>query len=219
MADFALARRNMIDGQLRPNRVTNAQLLAAVSELPRERFLPKGLQSIAYADDDVPLGGGRYLMEPMVLARLIQALQPQPGDKALVVASGRGYGAALLSKLVKSVVAVESDASLAAAAERTAKELGLSGVRQVVAPLEGGDGSGGPFDAILIEGAVRQVPQAILAQLAPGGRLTTVVAGPEGVLGVAQLFVKEGDVASARPLFDAGTPLLPGFTPPPRFTF
>ena len=88
MADFALARRNMIDGQLRPNRVTNAQLLAAVSDLPRERFLPEGLQSIAYADDDVPLGGGRYLMEPMVLARLIQALQAQPGDHALVVASG-----------------------------------------------------------------------------------------------------------------------------------
>lgn len=219
MVDFALARRNMIDGQLRPNRVTNAQLLAAVSELPRERFLPEGLHSIAYADDDVPLGGGRYLMEPMVLARLIQALQTQPGDQALVVASGRGYGAALLSKLVKSVVALESDAALAAAAERTARELALAGIRQVVAPLEGGDASGGPFDAILIEGAVRQVPAAILGQLAPGGRLTTVVAGPEGVLGVAQLFVKEGDVASARPLFDAGTPLLPGFAPPPRFTF
>ena len=103
MTDFALARRNMVDGQLRPNRVTNASLLAAVGELPRERFLPEGLRSVAYADDDVPLGNGRFLMEPMVLARLIQALQPQPDDKALVVASGRGYGAALLSRLVKSV--------------------------------------------------------------------------------------------------------------------
>jgi protein-L-isoaspartate(D-aspartate) O-methyltransferase len=208
----------MIDGQLRPNRVTNAQLLAAVSDLPRERFLPEGLHSVAYADDDVPLGGGRYLMEPMVLARLVQALQPQPEDRALVVASGRGYGAALLSKLVKSVVAVESDATLAAAAERTAKELALAGVQQVVGPLESGDGSG-PFDVILIEGAVRQVPQTILDQLAPGGRLTTVVAGPEGVSGVAQLFMKEGKTASARPLFDAGTPLLPGFAPPQRFAF
>ena len=88
MTDFVLARRNMIDGQLRPNRVTNAQLLAAIGELPRERFLPAGLQSVAYADDDVPLGNGRFLMEPMVLARLIQTLQPQPEDKALVVASG-----------------------------------------------------------------------------------------------------------------------------------
>ena len=80
MTDFALARRNMIDGQLRPNKVTNTALLAAIGELPREKFLPEAAQSVAYADEDVPLGGGRYLMEPMVLARLIQTLQPQPGD-------------------------------------------------------------------------------------------------------------------------------------------
>ena len=218
MADFALARRNMIDGQLRPNRVTNAQLLAAVGEVPRERFLPDGLRAVAYADDDVPLGGGRYLMEPMVLGRLIQALQPQPEDRALVVASGRGYGAALLSKLVKSVVALENDAGLAAAAQRTTRELALAGIEHVAGPLEAG-GPGGPFDVILIEGAVRQVPPAILDQLAPGGRLTTVMTGAEGSLGIAQLFLKEGDRVSARPLFDAGTPPLPGFAPPPRFTF
>ena len=126
MTDFALARRNMIDGQLRPNRVTNAQLLAAIGELPRERFLPEATRSVAYADDDVPLGNGRYLMEPMVLARLIQTLQPRPEDRAMVVASGPGYGAALLARLVQSVVAVESDPTLAAAAERTAKELGIT---------------------------------------------------------------------------------------------
>jgi len=119
---------------------------------------------------------------------------------------------------VKSVVAVESDASLAAAAQRTAKELALTGVEHIVGPLEGSAG-GEPFDVILIEGAVRQVPQAILDRLAPGGRLTTVVAGSEGAQGVAQLFMKEGDAVSARPLFDAGTPLLPGLVPPPRFTF
>ena len=90
MTDFALARRNMIDGQLRPNRVTNAQLLAAIGELPRERFLPEATRSVAYADDDVPLGNGRYLMEPMVLARLIQTLQAQPEDRAMVIASGPG---------------------------------------------------------------------------------------------------------------------------------
>src|SRR5499427_9292236 len=100
MTDFVLARRNMVDGQLRPNRVTNAQLLAVIGDLPRERFLPAGLQSVAYADDDVPLGNGRFLMEPMVLARLLQTLQPRETDRALVVASGRGYGAALLARLV-----------------------------------------------------------------------------------------------------------------------
>jgi len=219
MTDFALARRNMVDGQLRPNRVTNAALLAAVSELPRERFLPEGLRSVAYADDDVPLGNGRFLMEPMILARLIQALQPQPEEKALVVASGRGYGAALLSRLVKSVVAVESDAALAGSAQQTIVNLGIVNIHQTVAKLEAGALAEAPYDAILVEGAVQEVPRALLDQLAEGGRLTTVMAAPAGVLGVAQLIVKDGGVTSGRPLFDAGTPTLPGFAPPTRFAF
>jgi len=219
MTDFALARRNMVDGQLRPNRVTDAVLLAAVGDLPRERFLPDGLRSVAYADDDVPLGNGRFLMEPMVLARLIQALQPQAEDKALVVASGPGYGAALLSRLVKTVVAVESDAALASVAEQTISHLGIGNISQTVAKPEGGVPAEGPYDVILIEGAVQEIPQAILDQLAEGGRLTTVMAAPAGVLGVAQLVVKEGGATSGRPLFDAGTPALPGFARPARFAF
>jgi protein-L-isoaspartate(D-aspartate) O-methyltransferase len=218
MTDFALARRNMIDSQLRPNRVTNARLLAAIGELPRERFLPQATRSVAYSDEDVPLGNGRYLMEPMVLARLIQTLQTVPDDRALVVASGRGYGAALLARLAASVVAVEGDPLMATAAEQTAKELGIDGIRQTVGPLEEG-ARPGPYDVILIEGAVQLVPQAIFDQLADGGRLTTVVAGAPGALGVAELFVKEGGAISRRALFDAGTPSLPGFAPPPRFTF
>ena len=219
MTDFALARRNMVDGQLRPNRVTNAALLAAIGELPRERFLPEGLKSVAYADDDVPLGSGRFMMEPMVLARLIQSLQPQPEDKALVAASGRGYGAAILAKLVNSVVAVENNADLAASAQQTLRDLRVANIQQVAGQPDQGVAASGPYDVVLIEGAVQEVPRVIADQLAEGGRLATVLADPSGVLGVAQLFVKQGGVTSGRPLFDAGTPLLPGFTPPPKFTF
>jgi protein-L-isoaspartate(D-aspartate) O-methyltransferase len=219
MTDFALARRNMVDGQLRPNRVTNAQLLAVVAALPRERFLPDAMKSVAYSDEDVPLGNGRFLMEPMVLGRLLQTLQARPEDKALVVASGRGYGAALLAGLTKSVVAVESDAGLAGSAEQTVKALGLANISQVIGQAEAGAPQFGPYDVILIEGAVQQIPPAILEQLAEGGRLVTVLAGAPGALGVAQLVVKEGGVTSGRPLFDAGTPVLPGFAPPARFTF
>jgi protein-L-isoaspartate(D-aspartate) O-methyltransferase len=219
MTDFALARRNMVDGQLRPNRVTNAALLAAIGELPRERFLPEGLKSVAYADDDVPLGNGRFMMEPMVLARLIQNLQPQPDDKALVAASGRGYGAAILARLVKSVVAVENDGGLAATAQQTLRELGVTNVQLASGQPDQGAAASGPYDVILIEGAVQEVSRAIIDQLAEGGRLATVVADPSGALGVAHLFVKQGGVTSGRPLFDAGTPSLPGFTPPPKFTF
>jgi len=219
MTDFAQARRNMVDGQLRPNRVTNAALLAAMGELPRERFLPDKLRPVAYADDDVPLGNGRVMIEPMVLARLIQALQPRPDGRALVVASGRGYGTALLARMVQSVVAIECDSALASAAEQTIKSLGISNVTQVVGQLEAGAPSKGPFDLVLIEGAVRQIAQAILDQLAEGGRLATIIAGATGAIGVAQLVVKEGGVTSGRPLFEAGTPALPGFAPPSRFTF
>jgi protein-L-isoaspartate(D-aspartate) O-methyltransferase len=167
----------------------------------------------------VPLGKGRFLMEPMVLARLIQTLQPQPEEKALVVASGPGYGAALLARLVKTVVAVEADAVLAGSAEQTVRNLGITNVQQIVGTMEEGSAAQGPYDVILIEGAVQKVPAAILGQLAEGGRLATVIAAPTGMLGVGQLMVKEGGVASGRPLFDAGTPALPGFAPPPRFTF
>lgn len=219
MTDFALARRNMVDGQLRPNRVTNAALLAAIGELPRERFLPEGLKSVAYADDDVPLGNGRFMMEPMVLARLIQNLQPLPDDKALVAASGRGYGAAILARLVKSVVAVENDGGLAASAQQILRELGVTNVQHVAGQPDQGAAASGPYEVILIEGAVQEVSRAIVDQLAEGGRLATVVADPSGALGVAHLFVKQGGVTSGRPLFDAGTPSLPGFTPPPKFTF
>jgi protein-L-isoaspartate(D-aspartate) O-methyltransferase len=221
MTDFALARRNMIDGQLRPNRVTNIQLLTVIADLPRERFLPAGVQSLAYADDDVPLGNGRYLMEPMILARLIQTLQPQPQDRALVVASGAGYGTALLARLVKSVVALEADPTLAGSAEQTIKALGITNVRQLTGPMEAGVPSPDePYDVILIEGAVQHIPPAIVGLLAEGGRLGTVIAGPSaGAMGVAQLIVKEGGVASGRQIFDAGTPTLAGFAAPPRFTF
>ena len=219
MTDFALARRNMVEGQLRPNRVDDAGLLATLGELPRERFLPEGLRSVAYADDDVPLGNGRFMMEPMVLARLIQVLQPRTEDKAMVVAAGLGYGAATLARLVNSVVAVEADAVLAAAARKTLQDLGVAGVQQVAGPAEQGAAASSPYDVILIEGAVHEVPKAIADQLAEGGRLATVIADPSGALGVAHLFLKQGGVMSGRPLFDAGTPLLPGFARPARFTF
>lgn len=219
MTDFALARRNMIEGQLRPNRVNNTALLAAIGELPRERFLPEGLRAVAYADDDVPLGGGRYLMEPMVLARLIQALQPDGEDRALVVGAGCGYGAGLLARLVKTVVAVESDTRLATVAEQAFKALELTNIELMIGRLEDGARELGPYNVMLIEGEVRQIPQPLLDQLAEGGRLATVMAGAPGALGNAMLMVKQGGVTSGRSLFDAGTPGLPGFAPPARFNF
>jgi protein-L-isoaspartate(D-aspartate) O-methyltransferase len=137
----------------------------------------------------------------------------------MVLAAGLGYGAAILARLVQSVVAVEADVGLAEGARQVLRDLGVTGVQQVVGEAEQGAAAAGPYDIILIEGAVHEVPKAIADQLAEGGRLATVVADPSGALGVAHLFVKQGGVVSGRPLFDAGTPPVPGFARPARFTF
>uniref|UniRef100_UPI0038CC0931 protein-L-isoaspartate O-methyltransferase family protein n=1 Tax=Falsiroseomonas oryzae TaxID=2766473 RepID=UPI0038CC0931 len=115
---MAEARRRMVDGQLRPNRVTDARLLAAMGEIPREHFLPAELAPLAYADEDVRLPGGRGLIEPMVIARMLQLLSARDGDRVLVVGAGTGYAAAVLARCGARVVALEDDAALAAEARR-----------------------------------------------------------------------------------------------------
>ena len=220
MTDFALARRNMVEGQLRPNRVTNTALLAALGELPRERFLPDSVRSVAYADEDVPLGGGRYLMEPMVLARLIQTLQPQPEDRGLVVGAARGYGAALLARLVKAVTALESDPVLAAAGEQTTKDLGLADVQWITGKLEQGVPGSAPYDVILIEGAVPEIPPAVLAQLRrDGGRLVTVLKRGARVGQAVLCSTAGGGRVDPHPVFDCAIPVLPMLKTAPGFVF
>jgi protein-L-isoaspartate(D-aspartate) O-methyltransferase len=219
MPDPAIARRNMIDGQLRPNSVTHPGLLAVMAELPREAFVLPALVSIAYSDDDLPLTGGRYMMEPMVLARLMQAAQLRPADKALVVGAGTGYGAAVLAGLVQHVTALEQQADLAAIATRALGGLGLRNVAVAQGPLEAGWPKGAPYDLILIEGAISDLPEALLAQIADGGRLVAVWSQGRPGQGTARLTVKSGSNVSSRKLFDAATPHLPGFVKPQAFVF
>ena len=218
--DFAIARRNMVDGQLRPNQIVHAGLLEALAALPRERFLPADPAAMAYADECVPLGGGRWLMEPMVLARLIQLAQPGEADRALVVGAGPGYGAAVLGRLVKSVVGLECDDALALRARSILSSLGGSNVSIVTGPLAEGHAAGAPYDVILIEGAVPAIPPSLTRQLGDTGRLVAVVgAGLPGYPGRAHIGRNIGGGFSSRPVFDAGTPVLPGFEVPSRFVF
>lgn len=218
--DFALARRNMVEGQLRPNQVMHPGLLEALASLPRERFLSDDRASIAYADEAVPLGGGRYLMEPMVLARLLQMLQPAEEDRALVVGAGPGYGAAVLGRLVRSVVALECDQGLAQRARQLLASLDAANVTVVQGALAEGHPPGAPYDVILVEGTIPSIPESLTRQLGEGGRLAVVIgAGLPGYPGRAHLGRKAGGVFSSRPVFDAGTPALPGFEAPRRFVF
>lgn len=220
--DFAESRRRMVDGQIRPNRVTDPALLEALRSLPREAFLPPALRSRAYLDEDVALPdtGGRVLMEPLVLARLVQLAAPRPGDRALVLCAGTGYGAALLASMGARVVALEEDQGLRALAEAGLAAAGLpaGAVRLEGGPARQGFPAGAPYDVVLIEGEVPAVPQAIAGQLAEGGRLVTVEAGG-GRAGRAVLGRQIGGAFTVTPAFDCATPALPAFQPAPGFVF
>lgn len=218
--DHTIARRNMIDGQLRPNGVLSEELLQVFANLPRERFVPAERRAVAYSDEAIPLGGGRYLAEPMLLARMLQLLQPAGNDSALVVGAGTGYGAVVLGRLVRSVVALECEPRLAAEARAAASALSVANVEVVEGPLAAGVPANGPYSLILVDGAVPAIPEALIGQLADQGRLAAVVAGEvPGRIGQMRLGRKAHGVFSTRAIFDAGSPLLPGFEKPRAFVF
>jgi len=213
--DFAIARQNMIEGQLRPNKVTEAALLGAMGEVPREAFLPPAQRALAYADEDVAAAPGRWLMEPMVFARLVQAAEVGEGTRVLLVAAGAGYGAAVLARMGARVVALEAPGPLAEALARK-----VPGVAVATGPVTEGWAAEAPYDVILIEGAVVLVPEGLLGQLAEGGRLVAVRASSRpGLLGRAVKLVKLFGTVTEVPLFDAGTPPLAEFRPAPAFVF
>ncbi len=218
MTDYTAARVNMVESQIRPNRVTDIRILTAMIELPRERFVPDRLRGIAYVDEDIPLGNGRFVMEPMVLARLVQALDIGPDDRVLEIGVATGYDAALLSRLAKSVIALESDAGLARQADATLRDLGCGNTQVITGALHDGYRSGGPYNAILYGGATGDVPVSVTDQLADGGRLAAIIAS-SGRGGHATMITRVGNALTRRAIFDAGTPMLPGCEAVPGFAF
>ena len=218
MTVFEAARAHMIESQLRPNKVTDARLLAAFSQIRRELFVPQQLRAVAYVDEDLPFGGGRYLIEPMVAARLLQTLAVMPTDTALVVGAGTGYEAALLGLLARAVAALEEDAELARLARAALVDHRIASIKVVEGQLRDGCRASAPYDVILFGGAVPEVPQPIVAQLAEGGRLAAVVRA-EGSVGRATLTMRTGGGVARRVIFDAATPLLPSLLPQPAFVF
>lgn len=216
--NYAAARHNMVEGQIRTNRVTNPSVIDALEKVPREAFVPKQLRGIAYLDDDIDLGGGRYMMEPVVFARLLQAADIQPHEVVLDVGCASGYTAAVLARLASTVVALESDPELAGRASAVLAEQSVDNVAVVTGRLTDGDAAHGPYDVIIVEGAVAEIPAQLIRQLAEGGRLFAVVAGESGV-GRATLMARIGGAVSSRILFDAAARVLPGFEAAPAFVF
>ncbi len=218
MADYAVARLNMIEGQIRPNKVTDGRVLAAMAEVPRERFVPKKLQGAAYVDEDLAVAPRRYLMEPAVFARLLQAAAIAPTDLVLDIGCATGYSTAVLARLAATVVAVESDRGLAKTAVALLAELDADNAVVVEGELKAGYAKQAPYDAIVLGGAVEQVPPAITDQLAEGGRLAAVVADGSSV-GVGVLMLRARGALLRRVLFDAAVPPLPGFKAERGFVF
>ncbi len=218
MTDFAAARHNMIEGQIRTNKVTDPALLDALAALPREQFVPAERRSAAYVDEDLRLGGDRYIMEPMVLARLLQVAEPTRTDVALDVGCGTGYATALLARVTATAIGLESDAALARTARDTLARLAIDNAIVAEGKLADGHPKHGPYDIILVNGAVETFPQALLDQLAEGGRLVGVRRPGPGP-GAAVLMLKRHGAVAGRTLFEASTPYLTGFAPKPRFVF
>jgi len=223
MTDFALARRNMVESQVRTNDVTDHALIAAMLDVPRERFVPPAMRELAYIDEDVPLkdvdsaGGRRWLMEPMPFARLVQLAEITATDLVLDVGCATGYSTAVMARLAESVVGLESDADLAAKAEASLIDEGIGNAAIVTGDMAKGYASQGPYDAIVLEGAVEHVPEDLFAQLREGGRLVAAVI--DGPIGKATLFRSTGGGISSRVAFDVNVQPLPGFAKAPEFVF
>jgi protein-L-isoaspartate(D-aspartate) O-methyltransferase len=200
----------MVENQLRPQGVTDAAVLRAMGSIAREKFLPSHTRPLAYVDRAVAMGDGRFLAAPAVLGQLLTQMFPEVGDRALVVGAGSGYSAAVLGAMGLPVTALESSAELAAAARKL-------GVKVVEGPLEAGWEKSAPYDQILVDGAIEYIPDAIVAQLADGGRLGTALLDR----GVARLIVgrKSGEAFGYLSVGDSAAPALPGFTKPRIFTF
>jgi protein-L-isoaspartate(D-aspartate) O-methyltransferase len=226
MSDFLLQRKNMVESQVRPSDVTDRRIIRAMLDIPREMFVGPAQRDIAYMDEALTLTRGghghprRQMPSPRVLAKLIQMLDLGEREIVLEIGAATGYGAAVLARIAQTVVALEADGELAAEAQRVLPALSIDNVAVVSGPLEAGYVGEGPFDAILINGSVADVPIAVLDQLKDGGRLVAVVnQGPAGRTGKATQWRRIGGNFDRRAVFDATAPLLPGFEAKPQFVF
>lgn len=207
MTDFAHARRLMVDNQLRTSGITDRRLLAAMGEVARELFVPPARRELAYIDGAQPLNAARKLGPPAPFAKLVQLAAIEHTDRVLDLGCGTGYSSAVLARLASEVIAVDDDASLAAEARRTLTAAGAGNVTVVDGALATSGKSKGPYDVIVLEGVVAEVPDALFAQLEPDGRLVALIAA-SGEVPVAHLFAKSGKGIAARADFDARLPPL-----------
>ena len=223
MSDLSLQRLNMVESQVRPSDVTDRRIPRAMNAVPREAFVSPARRGLAYLDIDLPLDipgqgpKGRVLLAPRTFAKLLQLASIEPNAVVLDIGCGTGYSSAIIARLAQTVVALESDVAVAQEATRTLQALGVDTAVVVHGDLAAGYPAEGPFDAIVIEGAVAAVPEALLGQLKDGGRLVAILS--DGRTSRAVVWQRAGATFSEGDGFDAAAPFLPGFEPVQRFVF
>ncbi|KRS17137.1 protein-L-isoaspartate O-methyltransferase family protein [Roseovarius indicus] len=216
MTDYAARRTMMVDTQVRPSDVTKFPIINAMLSVPREAFVPDHLREAAYMGDNVDLGGNRVVLDPRTLAKILDALDIQQDELVLDIGSALGYSAAVIAHMAQAVVAVEEDSEMATEAQSLLPELGADNVAVHEGPLTEGAAEHGPFDVIVIEGAVAHLPEALTDQLKDGGRIACLFM--EGTLGAVRIGYKIDGKMTWRFSFNAGAPVLPGFERHSAFT-
>ena len=209
MSDFQTRRTMMVDTQVRPSDVTKFPIIEAMLAVPREAFVPDARRDAAYADAPVALGDNRVVLEPRTLAKMLDGLDIQAGEVVLDLGCGLGYSSAIIARMADFVVALEEDEAMAAEAETRLAEAGVDNVAVISGRLADGAAKHGPYDAIVIEGAVEQVPAALMDQLKDGGRIAAIFA--EGMLGTVRIGMKSGVHVDWRTVFNTSVPVLRGF--------
>jgi len=217
MPDYAAQRLNMVESQVRTNDVTDTRIHAAMREIPREQFVPNTKRAVAYAEAAIEIIRGRYLLEPRTFAKLLQLAAVTPDDSVLDIACATGYSTAVIARIAKTVIGLEQDADLVRVASETVPTLGAKNATIVQGSLVDGFAAKAPYDVIFVNGAIETVPDALLAQLAEGGRLVAVI--KSGELGRATLYLREHGRIGQRVAFDAAAYPLVGFRNTVGFVF
>jgi protein-L-isoaspartate(D-aspartate) O-methyltransferase len=199
----------MVDTQVRPSDVTKFPIIDAMLGVPREDFLPAALKPTAYVGENIELGGGRVVLEPRTFAKMLDAVDVQPGDMVLDLGPAYGYSTAVAARLAEAVVAVEPDADMAREAEQLLAAAGVDNAAVIEGELSRGDERHGPYDVILVEGGVEEIPETLTAQLREGGRIAAIF--QDGNLGTCRLGYRADGRTSWRFAFNASAPVLPGF--------
>ena len=217
--DFKIARKNMVENQIRANKVTSLNVINAFLDVPREKFVPDALQEISYVDEDIQLSRNRFMMKPMILARLFQSLNLKGNENILHVGSNSGYGSAILSRMCSSVISLESDKKLFETSIHTFSNMGFDNVVPLHGSMENGVEKEAPFDIIFIEGSIETEPKSLFAQLNENGKLIAIIRPANIKIGKAKLFFKISNEIGLENLFDAQVSKLSIFKSKTKFSF